>query len=99
MLNITWIVFQEVLARNAKQVMMEADRSRKEVFVELMKRKETESKAASAFAKVCDIYSSPFKISCTPSIPNYSSLSFILNQTFLIFTKLVEKYINIYKFK
>lgn len=79
-----WIVFQEVLARNVKQVMMEADRSREEAFVELMKRKETESKVVSAFAKVCDIYSSPFKISRTPSVPNYSSLSFILNQTFLI---------------
>jgi len=98
-LNIMWIVFQELLARNVKQVMMEADRSRKEAFVELMKRKETESKDVSAFAKVCAIYSSPFKLSRTPSIPNYSSLSFILNQTFLIFTKLVEKYINIYKFK
>jgi hypothetical protein len=94
-----WIVFQEVLARNVKQVMMEAERSREEAFVELMKRKEMESKAASAFAKVYDIYSSPFKILRTPFIPNYSSLSFILNQTFLIFTKLVEKYINIYKFK
>ncbi|XP_066383052.1 U-box domain-containing protein 33-like [Miscanthus floridulus] len=45
---------KEVLARNAKQVMMEADRSRKEAFAELMKRKETESKAASAFAKIKD---------------------------------------------
>jgi len=34
--------------------MMEADRSRKEAFSELMKRKETESKAASAFAKTKD---------------------------------------------
>jgi len=94
-----WIVFQEVLARNVKQVMMEADRSRKEAFAELMKRKETESKAASAFAKVCDIYSSPFKISRTPSFPNYSSLSFYPKSNFSNFTKLVEKYINIYKFK
>jgi hypothetical protein len=77
-LNIIRIVFQEVLA-NVKQLMMEADRSRKEAFSELMKRKETESKAASAFAKVCDIYFSPFKISHIPSILNYSSLSFILN--------------------
>ena len=58
--------FQEVLDRNLKQVMMVADGSRKEAFVELLKRKETESKVASAFARVCNIYSSPFKISCTP---------------------------------
>ncbi|CAD6263645.1 unnamed protein product [Miscanthus lutarioriparius] len=45
---------KEVLARNARQVMMEAHRSRKEAFAELMKRKETESKAASAFAKIKD---------------------------------------------
>ncbi|ONM17294.1 U-box domain-containing protein 33 isoform X3 [Zea mays] len=44
---------KEVLA-NVKQLMMEADRSRKEAFSELMKRKETESKAASAFAKTKD---------------------------------------------
>ncbi|XP_066345193.1 U-box domain-containing protein 33-like isoform X3 [Miscanthus floridulus] len=45
---------KELLARNVKQVMMEADRSRKEAFVELMKRKEMESKAVSAFAKTKD---------------------------------------------
>jgi hypothetical protein len=45
--------------------MMEADESRNEAFVELLKRKETESKVASAFARVCNIiYSSSFKISC-----------------------------------
>lgn len=51
--------------RNLKHVMMEADESRNEAFVELLKRKETESKVASAFARVCNIiYSSSFKISC-----------------------------------
>ena len=52
--------------RNLKQVTMVADGSTKEALVELLKRKETESKVASAFARVCNIYSSPFKISCTP---------------------------------
>ncbi|CAN6275695.1 unnamed protein product [Urochloa humidicola] len=45
---------KEVLDRNLKQVMMEADGSRKEAFVELLKRKETESKVASAFARAKD---------------------------------------------
>nr|CAB3487069.1 unnamed protein product [Digitaria exilis] len=45
---------KEVLDRNLKQVMIEADGSRKEAFVELRKRKETESKVASAFARVKD---------------------------------------------
>lgn len=42
---------KEVLDRNLKHVMMEADESRKEAFVELLKRKEAESKVASAFAR------------------------------------------------
>ncbi|CAN6270171.1 unnamed protein product [Urochloa humidicola] len=45
---------KEALDRNLKQVMMEADRSRREAFVELLKHKETESKVASAFAKAKD---------------------------------------------
>ncbi|KAG2566250.1 hypothetical protein PVAP13_7NG200800 [Panicum virgatum] len=45
---------KEVLDRNLKQVMMVADGSRKEAFVELLKRKETESKVASAFARAKD---------------------------------------------
>ena len=45
---------------------MVADGSTKEALVELLKRKEIESKVASAFARVCNIYSTPFKISCTP---------------------------------
>ncbi|OEL26254.1 hypothetical protein BAE44_0012726, partial [Dichanthelium oligosanthes] len=49
-----WSGSSEVLDRNLKQVMMEADGSRKEVFVELLKRKETESKVASAFAREKD---------------------------------------------
>ncbi|TVU37084.1 hypothetical protein EJB05_10375 [Eragrostis curvula] len=45
-----------ILDRNLKEVMMEAEESRKEAFVELLKRKETESNVASAFsrAKVSD---------------------------------------------
>ncbi|RLM73963.1 hypothetical protein C2845_PM15G08500 [Panicum miliaceum] len=45
---------KEVLDRNLKQVTMVADGSRKEAFVELLKRKETESKVASAFARAKD---------------------------------------------
>ncbi|KAK3122103.1 hypothetical protein QOZ80_8BG0665160 [Eleusine coracana subsp. coracana] len=46
----------ETLDRNIKEVMIEAEGSRKEAFVELLKRKETESDVASAFsrAKVSD---------------------------------------------
>jgi len=43
---------KEVLDTNLKQVMIEAEGSRKDAFVELLKRKETESKMASAFVRV-----------------------------------------------
>ncbi|KAL5224438.1 hypothetical protein ABZP36_011077 [Zizania latifolia] len=42
---------KENLDKNFKQVMVEAERSRKDAFVELLKRKETESRVASAFAR------------------------------------------------
>ncbi|WVZ74241.1 hypothetical protein U9M48_022450 [Paspalum notatum var. saurae] len=45
---------KELLDRNLRQVMMEADGSRKEAFVELLKRKETESKMANALARTKD---------------------------------------------
>ncbi|KAG2572159.1 hypothetical protein PVAP13_7KG151800 [Panicum virgatum] len=45
---------KEVLDRNLKQVTMVADGSRKEALVELLKRKEIESKVASAFARAKD---------------------------------------------
>ncbi|KAJ1280577.1 hypothetical protein BS78_04G243300 [Paspalum vaginatum] len=45
---------KELLGRNLRQVMMEADESRKEAFVELLKRKETESKMADALARTKD---------------------------------------------
>uniref|UniRef100_A0ACD5YYA0 Uncharacterized protein n=1 Tax=Avena sativa TaxID=4498 RepID=A0ACD5YYA0_AVESA len=43
---------KEVLDTNLKQVMIEAEGSRKDAFVELLKRKETESKVASVFVRV-----------------------------------------------
>ncbi|CAM0907403.1 unnamed protein product [Alopecurus aequalis] len=43
---------KEMLDTNLKQVMIEAEGSRKDAFVELLKRKETESKVATAFVKV-----------------------------------------------
>lgn len=43
---------KEMLDTNLKQVMIEAEGSRKDAFVELLKRKEIESKVASAFVKV-----------------------------------------------
>ncbi|KAG8095531.1 hypothetical protein GUJ93_ZPchr0012g20813 [Zizania palustris] len=42
---------KENLDKNFEQVMAEAERSRKDAFVELLKRKETESRVASAFAR------------------------------------------------
>uniref|UniRef100_A0A0A8YB87 RING-type E3 ubiquitin transferase n=1 Tax=Arundo donax TaxID=35708 RepID=A0A0A8YB87_ARUDO len=42
---------KEIADRNLKQVMIEAEGSRKEAFVELLKRKETESKVAGAFSR------------------------------------------------
>ncbi|VAH25719.1 unnamed protein product [Triticum turgidum subsp. durum] len=43
---------KEMLDANLKQVMVEAEGSRKEAFLELLKRKEIESKVASAFVRV-----------------------------------------------
>lgn len=43
---------KEMLDTNIKQVMIEAEGSRKDAFVELLKRKDTESKVASAFVRV-----------------------------------------------
>lgn len=51
-----------------KQVMVEAEGSRKEAFLELLKRKEIESKVASAFVRVCSHLLSPFDISCLLSL-------------------------------
>uniref|UniRef100_A0A0E0B703 RING-type E3 ubiquitin transferase n=1 Tax=Oryza glumipatula TaxID=40148 RepID=A0A0E0B703_9ORYZ len=42
---------QEILDKNFKQVILEAERSRKDAFVELLKRKDTESRVASVIAK------------------------------------------------
>ncbi|KAL6896701.1 hypothetical protein ACP4OV_007273 [Aristida adscensionis] len=42
---------KQILDRNIKQIIMEAEGSRKEAFVELLKRKETESKVTSAFSR------------------------------------------------
>ena len=52
-------IYQEMLDTNLKKVMIEAEGSRKDAFVELLKRKETESKVASAFVKVCSHLFSP----------------------------------------
>ncbi|VAH41522.1 unnamed protein product [Triticum turgidum subsp. durum] len=43
---------KEMLDANLKQVMVEAEGSRKEAFLELLRRKEIESKVASAFVRV-----------------------------------------------
>jgi hypothetical protein len=48
-----------MLDTNIKQVMIEAEGSRKDAFVELLKRKDTESKVASAFVRVCSHVFSP----------------------------------------
>jgi hypothetical protein len=48
-----------MLDTNIKQVMIEAEGSRKDAFVELLKRKDTESKVASAFGRVCSHVFSP----------------------------------------
>ena len=53
-----------MLDANLKQVMVEAEGSRKEAFLELLKRKEIESKVASAFVRVCSHLLSPSNISC-----------------------------------
>ncbi|XP_044321876.1 U-box domain-containing protein 33 isoform X1 [Triticum aestivum] len=45
-------IYQEMLDANLKQVMVEAEGSRKEAFLELLRRKEIESKVASAFVRV-----------------------------------------------
>lgn len=42
---------KEILDKSLNQVMMEAERSRKEAFAELLKRKETQSKVTNAFAR------------------------------------------------
>uniref|UniRef100_A0A0E0M4V5 RING-type E3 ubiquitin transferase n=1 Tax=Oryza punctata TaxID=4537 RepID=A0A0E0M4V5_ORYPU len=42
---------QEILDKNFKQVILEAERSRKDAFVELLKRKDTESRVASVIAR------------------------------------------------
>lgn len=42
---------QEILDKNFKQVILEAERSRKDAFVELLKRKDTESRVAGVIAR------------------------------------------------
>ncbi|XP_006661585.1 U-box domain-containing protein 33-like [Oryza brachyantha] len=45
---------QEILDKNFKQIIVEAERSRKDAFVELLKRKDTESRVASVIARAKD---------------------------------------------
>jgi hypothetical protein len=48
--------------RDLKEVMMEAEGSRRDTLFELLKRKETESNVANAFSRVCDIYFLRFRM-------------------------------------
>jgi hypothetical protein len=59
-LNTDGIICQEILDKNFKQVILEAERSRKDAFVELLKRKDTESRVAGVIARVCK----PLILSC-----------------------------------